>query len=366
MAKLIENTHGGLDYLNLKEKGLRPEDIIDFSVSINPHPVHERILAAVRNCSLIRYPDSSALDLRKKIAQLEKCSAQEILAVNGTSQGIHLIGEALLNENTTSLIASPAYSQYKNISNLKKSKIIELKSTPETDFNHSVEDIIKSIYEFKPKIFWLCNPNNPTGTFIDNEKLRSIEKAAVEVGTIIVLDEAYIAFTQEKLRFRNISSHVLRLNSMTKDYGIPGLRLGYIHGDREFLKTIALHQPEWSLSAPAQQAGIACLNEREYYSGTWRDVVVECERFRFELQKLGLIVMETEANFFMVRLGNRESCNNETGYAALLQIELDKHKMQVRDCSSFGYPDYIRIGIHSRENNDKLIEVIKEAVSIWQ
>jgi histidinol-phosphate aminotransferase len=366
LAKHIKKTHGGLDYSRLKERGLNPDEIIDFSVSINPYPVHESIMKAVRNCSLIRYPDSTAFDLREKIAEREKCSAHEILAVNGTSQGIHLIGEAFLNEKTTTLIAAPAYSQYKNISRLMKSTVIEMKSTPATDFNHSASEIIESIRKYKPKIIWLCNPNNPTGTYIDNIKMKSIEKAAIESGTIVVLDEAYVAFTREELRFRDISSNILRLNSMTKDYGIPGLRLGYIHGDRELLKTISDFQPEWSISAPAQQAGIACLDEKDYYAGTWRAVKEECERFRKELGLLGLKVLETESNFFMLRLGNRENLSEETGYASLLQAELDNKMMQIRDCSSFGYPDYIRIGVLSRENNDKLLQAISETAYIWE
>ena len=365
MAKHIKKTHGGLDYSKLKERGLNPEEIIDFSVSINPYPVHESIIRAVRSCSLIRYPDSSALDLREKIAERENCSVNEILAVNGTSQGIHLIGEAFLNEETTALIAAPAYSQYKNISRLKKSNIIELKCTPETMFTHSIEEITSTIKIIRPKIFWLCNPNNPTGNYIDKTKMKLIQQSALESGTIVVLDEAYVAFTREELRFRDISTNILRLNSMTKDYGIPGLRLGYIHGERELLKKISDYQPEWSLSAPAQQAGIACLEEREYYSRTWKDVKEECERFREKLKLLGLHVLETESNFFMVKLGDRENVSDGTGFASLLQRELDPKMMQIRDCSSFGYPDYIRIGVHSRENNDKLIQAIREAVHIW-
>lgn len=367
MAKEIIKSHGGLDYSKLKERGLNPEEIVDFSVSINPYPVHESILSAVRECSLIRYPDSTAYDLREKIAHNEKCSPREILAVNGTSQGIHLIGEAFLTEKTTSLIASPAYSQYKNISLLKKSIVLEINCTPQTNFRHSIEEITSAIKENKPKIFWICNPNNPTGSYIPKEEMKRIEKAAIESGTIVVIDEAYVAFTKDSLRFRDISPNILRLNSMTKDYGIPGLRLGYIHGDRELLNIIAEYQPEWSISAPAQKAGIACLDEYEYYSGTWSAVRDECERFRGELEKLNLKPIETESNFFMVRLGNRDSLpSSPQGYASQLQIELESKMMQIRDCSSFGYPDYIRIGIHSRDNNNKLIQAIKEAAYIWE
>ncbi|MCP4176849.1 MAG: aminotransferase class I/II-fold pyridoxal phosphate-dependent enzyme, partial [bacterium] len=122
-----------------------------------------------------------------------------------------------------------------------------------------------------------------------------------------------------------------------------------------------------SISAPAQQAGIACLNEIEYYTGTWTAVKEECERLRNELIKLGLKVYETESNFFMVKLGNRDDFNSgKKGYASLLQKALEKKNMQIRDCSSFGYPDHIRIGVHSRENNDKLLDAISGELHLWE
>jgi len=366
LSKDLKKAHGGLDYSRLKKRGLNPDEVIDFSVSINPVPVHENILNAVRNCSLIRYPDSSAYDLREKIAQYENCSVDEILAVNGTSQGIHLIGETFLDSSSTVLIASPAYSQYKSISLLKKSRIIEIQSDPENDFKPDVQKIIDSIRNIKPDIFWICNPNNPTGTYIGKNEMGEIGRAAIEADTIVVIDEAYVAFTNKDLRFKESTSNILRLNSMTKDYGIPGLRLGYIHGEKGLLNSIADHQPEWSLSAPAQQAGIACLEENEYYSASWIDVKRECEDFRKELMKLDLKVYETESNFFMVKLGNRQSVpENERGYASILQESLEKYNMQIRDCSSFGYPDHIRIGVHSAENNRKLLEAIKKEIHLW-
>ena len=367
MGKHIKKTHGGLDYSRIKKKGLNPDEIIDFSVSINPYPVHQSILNAVNQCSLIRYPDSSAYDLREKIAEHENCSVDEILAVNGTSQGIHLIGEAFLTEKSTVVIVSPAYSQYKNISLLKKSRIVEIQCSPLNDFVPNTEDIIIALKKEKPAVLWICNPNNPTGTYLDKYEMQKIEEAAVNTKTIVVIDEAYVAFTKRELRYRDISSNILRLNSMTKDYGIPGLRLGYIHGDPELLKTIADYQPEWSISAPAQEAGIACLKEQAYYASTWSAVKSECENLRKKMMSLGLKVYESESNFFLAKLGNRKSLSIEQeGYATQLQKALEKKNIQIRDCSSFGYPDHIRIGVHSEENNEILFQAIKEESHIWE
>lgn len=367
MKNQYRGTHGGLDYSRLKDQGINPDDIIDFSVSINPYPVHPNVLEAVRQCSLTRYPDTNARELRERIATHENCSAEEILAVSGTSQGIHLIGEAFLEKDSRVLIASPAYSQYEKISRLKKAEIREVISRPDDNFNPPIEKIIDEITNYKPHIFWICNPNNPTGTYVNRDDMRRIEEAALKTETIVVIDEAYVAFTEESLRYRDQSANILRLNSMTKDYGIPGLRIGYIHGNPSLLAKIASFQPEWSISEPAQKAGIACLDEGEYYRNTWKEVRLETERFRRCLMKEGLSVYETESNFFMVKLGNRESVPEEAkGYAALLEEKLESRNMQIRDCASFGLPDHVRIGIHSRENNEKLCQAIKEESSLWR
>jgi len=367
MKKSKSGTHGGLDYAKLREKGISPEDITDFSVSINPFPVHRNVLNAVYDCSLTRYPDSSARELRESIAGYEGCRPEEILAVNGTSQGIHLIGQAFLDEKSSVLIAGPAYSQYRKISELRKSHIEEIRSLPEEDFLPSVERIMDNIRNIRPKLFWICNPNNPTGTYLAADDLRKIEAAAIEAGTIMIIDEAYVAFTRDSIRFRDTSANILRLNSMTKDYGIPGLRLGYIHGDPVLLREIARYQPEWSISAPAEKAGIACLNEREYYRDTWKQVREETDRFRGELVRIGLKVYETESNFFMVKLGSRGNVpEGMEGYAALLQKKLEPRMMQIRDCTSFGLPDHIRIGVHDRKNNNRLLQTIAEERAIWE
>lgn len=363
----VQGTHGGLDYSRLKSLGLTPDDILDFSVSINPFPVHPNVLKAVKGCTLIHYPDSSAKELREKIAEQEGCTADEILAVNGTSQGIHLLGQAFLNRETSVLIAAPAYSQYKKVSNLQQAAIKEIISVPEKNFVPPVDAIIEEISSNKPKIFWICNPNNPTGTYVSKEDMERIVEEAQQSNTIVVIDEAYVAFTHEELRYRKISSNVLRLNSMTKDYGIPGLRIGYIHGDKKLIDEIIPYQPEWSLSAPAQKAGIACLKEGEYYRKTWKEVREETERFRAKLETLGMKTYSTESNFFMAQLGagpDKEGVRQN--YAAQLQKHLETKNMQIRDCTSFGLPDHIRIGIHSKDNNEKLFAAIEEVSHLWQ
>lgn len=367
MKKVKTGAHGGLDYTRLRAEGIDPEAILDFSVSINPFPVHENVLEAVRSCSLTRYPDSSAHELREAIAVYETCNPEEILVVNGTSQGIHLIGQAFLNEKTNVLIAAPAYSQYEKISRLRKSSIEKITSLPEENFQTPVDRIIEHLAKSQPALFWVCNPNNPTGTYIEKEDMERIEYAARNSGTIVILDEAYVAFTREEIRFRRSSSQILRLNSMTKDYGIPGLRLGYIHGDAKLLAQIAPFQPEWSISTPSQRAGIACLAERNYYRETWQNIREETIRFREELEALGLKVYSTESNFFMARLGDRKIIREgEPGYAAQLQKKLEPRLMQIRDCSSFGLPDHIRIGVHNRENNNRLLKAIREESRLWE
>ncbi|MBB6479072.1 pyridoxal phosphate-dependent aminotransferase [Spirochaeta isovalerica] len=367
MKKTKNGTHGGLDYAKLREKGISPDEITDFSVSINPFPVHKKVLSAVKSCNLTRYPDSVARELRESIADYEGCTPDEILAVNGTSQGIHLIGQAFLDEKSNVLISGPAYSQYRKISELRKSSVEEITSLADDDFRPPVERIITKIKENRPGIFWICNPNNPTGTYVVNEDLKKIESAAVESGTIVIIDEAYVAFTRDSIRFRDTSTNILRLNSMTKDYGIPGLRLGYIHGDPKLIGEIARYQPEWSISAPAQRAGIACLKERDYYKSTWKKVRNETDRFRNELVEMGLKVYHTESNFFMAKLGSREYVpEGMEGYAALLQKKLEPQLMQIRDCTSFGLPDHIRIGVHNARNNNRLLEAMREARSIWE
>ncbi|MDC7232412.1 MAG: histidinol-phosphate transaminase [Spirochaetales bacterium] len=346
----MASVHGGLNYKDLREKGINPDDVLDFSVSINPDPLPDSMIHAVRDSRICRYPDSDSLFLREKIAAFNTVDPDNILVVNGTSQGISLIVSALLNQDDTVCIVKPTYSGYEEACRLKTDNIVEIAMGPGQSFHEAVPLISSTLLKEKPALLWLCSPNNPTGSYLEEDDFDTLCRICRESETVLILDEAYVCFVSDEKRYRALKKDVIVLRSMTKDFGIPGLRLGYLMGQPEILSRIRKWQPEWSLSAPAQDAGIAAFSAIEYFRTSWQKTIARREVLRKELKELGLNVYDSCSNFFLVEVPD----------TAGLKTHLWKDLILVRDCSSFNLNNFIRIGVRTDADNRKLTASIKE------
>ena len=183
----------------------------------------------------------------------------------------------------------------------------------------------------------------------------SVETVLTSIGRgLLVLDEAYITFVQkpwdccELLRRGNI----VILRSLTKDYALAGLRLGYAVCPSEVAKILVEHQPSWSVNLAAQVAGVAALAE-DHYLAHAKNCIEEGKNYlQKELEGLGYKVFPSAANFLLVKVGD----------APVLRYHLLTKGICVRDCSSFGLPECIRIGVRTLEECKRLISGIKEVM----
>jgi histidinol-phosphate aminotransferase len=173
--------------------------------------------------------------------------------------------------------------------------------------------------------------------------------------TLVVLDEAYVSFTAgawnslKLLRYPNI----LIVRSMTKDFALAGLRLGYGIASREIINTLKKVRPPWNVNSAAQQAGMAALGSPGHLKKCNARINKGRDYLRAQLGSLGYDVLPTDANFFLVRVGR----------AAAFQSRLLDRGLLVRDCSSFGLPAYIRIAPRRMQDCLKLIAAVKSVQS---
>jgi histidinol-phosphate aminotransferase len=200
---------------------------------------------------------------------------------------------------------------------------------------------------------FLCNPNNPTGRYLPEQDVTHIVKAAGD--TLVVLDEAYIAFTENTWSSINLLQHdnVIILRSMTKDYALAGLRLGYALAALPVISVLKQVRPPWNVNAVAQQAGVQVLHHDDYLTECGK-LIAEARDFLIEeLNGLGLTTVPSQTNFFLVKVGN----------AAGIRKSLLNKGFLVRDCTSFGLPDYIRLAPRTMPECQSLISAIKELMS---
>jgi histidinol-phosphate/aromatic aminotransferase/cobyric acid decarboxylase-like protein len=342
--------HGGLNYRELRKEGINPDDVTDFSVSVNPDPLPDGVLRAVRDSRITRYPDTDCSLLREIIGAYYAVPEDHILIVNGTSQGMFLIASALLPSDGRAAFVGPSYGEYRDACSLKTGRIHEIRMNREEDFAFPVEKIIDHLESERPHLLWICSPNNPTGSWLDEASFERIRRACGESETLFILDEAYACFVNEGLRYDSLRDGVILMRSMTKDFSIPGLRLGYLMARPELIEAIKRWQPDWSVSAPAQDAGAAGFGGIEHFQSSWERSARRRESLRSALEDLGLKVYESCANFFLMEVDDVDE----------LKRFLWKDLILVRDCRSFGLPGTIRLGVRSTEDNDKLISCIRE------
>jgi len=170
--------------------------------------------------------------------------------------------------------------------------------------------------------------------------------------SLVILDEAYIAFTENAWMSQDLIDHsnLVILRSMTKDYALAGLRLGYAIASDSIISALKRVRPPWNVNSLAQKAGIAALSSDKYLEEC-NNKIKEAKKFLIkELAHLGLSPLPSQTNFFLVHVGN----------ATAFRQALLKKGILVRDCTSFGLPRYIRLAPRTLAECRKLIKAIKE------
>ncbi len=352
IAALPEVAHGALDFGELERAGLRPQDVIDFSVNSNPFGPSPRVIEALRSVVPERYPDRACLALRRALAARHGLSIDNILIGNGASELIWLVALAWLNPQRTALIVGPTFGEYAHAARLMGAATQAQVATPARNFEIAIEEIERALGVHQPAVLFWCNPNNPTGIFVPDTALNDL--AARHATTLFVVDEAYRRFVfgqpDRCLDVSTLPPNLLILRSMTKDYALAGLRLGYAVGRAEVIHALAATQPPWSVNAAAQVAGLAALADEAHVTDALAQLADITPGFQRDLRQAGLRVWTSSTHFFLAQVGD----------GARFRRALLQRGLQVRDCASFGLPDCVRIATRRPEENARLVAAVRQ------
>jgi histidinol-phosphate aminotransferase len=346
---LLPGVHGGPDHAELQARGLEVDGLLDFSVCCNPYPPPRAVRESLRHMSLGRYPDSTSTELRNKLSRLHLIDAANILTGSGTTELIRLITLTYLERGDSALVFKPTYGEYETASRLSGAKIIIHQGFASENFALDVERVANMIQETHPRAVFIGNPNNPTGQYLSAAEMETLFAGSHD--SLFIVDEAYINFVEHPwpsldLRGRE---NVIILRSMTKDYGLAGLRLGYLVASEEIVRTLSRVCPPWNVNIAAQKAGSAVLDSGDYLSASLIKIRKAGQYLRSQLIKLNLPVVPSQANFFLVKAGDGKR------FRSLLLNE----GILVRDCASFGLPEYIRLAPRSLGDCRLFISALK-------
>lgn len=345
--------HGGNIYGNEIE--------YDFSVNLNPlgppKSVRDALSAALNHVE--EYPDPEYRELRRGLANYWQLAEEQIVPGNGASELIPGIIRTLSPK--TCMVTAPCYSGYETVLNAAapSCRIHRIPLRAEDDFTLP-ENICQEIARVKPNLLILTNPNNPNGKRISANRLREIADACRTAGTVLLVDECFLALSggDEDSLIHCIRSEALPavvLRAFTKTFAIPGVRLGYAVCSAPMAERIRRELPEWNLSVFAQYAGTAALEAAAggtsgYLAASVEMIAREREYLTAELESLGFRVFPSDANYILFQSRDRE----------LHQKLLDKGIL-IRDCRDYHglTAGFYRTAVRTHRENMALLQCLR-------
>lgn len=326
----------------------------DFSANINPlgmpHEVLQAASAAV--CQCVNYPDPRCRELTAAISAHENYPAERIVCGNGAADVIYRIVSAL--KPHSALICAPGFSEYEKA--LTERGCAVRKHILKRENGFALTSGILSDITPETDIMFLCNPNNPTGVTVPPELLKSIAGKCRETGTFLVVDECFLDFVEggaELSAKTLLDENSAVLKAFTKIYAMPGLRLGYaLFGSERAAAKVSGCGQAWSVSVPAQAAGIAALR-LEGFAGRTAELISGERQFLVSgLRSLGLEVVPSEANFILFRC------------VFPLDERLAEHGFAIRNCENYDGlgKGWFRTAVRLREENTLLLAAIGEVI----
>jgi histidinol-phosphate aminotransferase len=328
--------HGSVSESELAEFGLRPADVCDFSVNTNPLGPAPNVLGAIATADWTRYPGDDEPRLRTAIAVRDGVEPEQVVLGNGSVELLWLVALATLRRGDRMVVVGPTFGEYVRAGRVAGAEVVEV---------HDLESPPSS------RLMVVCNPNNPTGDYYDRASIETLLTDAPSRG--VLLDEAYAPFVEDRWRSEPLLErlNLAVLRSMTKDHGLPGLRLGYLLAAPALAHSVQRMRPPWSVNAGALRAGLAALEpEAEAHVARARAVVRHSRKLLAEgFTQLGFPVQESVANFVLVEVGD----------GAGFRRALLPHGLVVRDCASFGLPGHVRVACRLPEDCLRLLRAVQ-------
>ncbi|NJE42116.1 aminotransferase class I/II-fold pyridoxal phosphate-dependent enzyme [Thermococcus sp. GR6] len=306
--------------------GAREEGLLDFSASLNPYTPEwlDDMFNRAKELSG-RY-----LYWEKLEEELSELVGEPLTVTAGITEALYLIGILAMREKRKVVISRHTYEEYERVARIFGAEVIKGPNSPE-----KLAELVE-----KGSLVFFCNPNNPDGKFYSPKELRPLLDAVENKGALLILDEAFIDFVKGAKSPEG--ENLVKLRTFTKSYGLPGIRVGYVIGFEEAFKSVRM---PWSIGS----LGYAFLeflieDDFEHLKKTMPLIWREKERMEKALD------IKSDANFFIKRVGD----------AKAVVEALKRRGIAVRDCTSFGLPQYVRFSVRKREENERLIEAFRE------
>jgi histidinol-phosphate aminotransferase len=328
--------------------GLQPKqrDIIKLNTNENPFPPSPKVMNALRRIDaekLRRYPDPVGEDFRRAAAEVHRLAPENIMCCNGGDDLLTMAFRAFCDETRPAAYPVPTYSLYPVLARLQNCRAIEIPFDGE--FNLPVK-----LTKTNASLTIVCNPNAPSGSFVSVGELASL---ADELSGVLLIDEAYVDFAEENcLALVKDFDNVILLRSLSKGYGLAGLRFGYAIAQPGLIAGLMKIKDSYNVDAVAIALATAAVKDREYFSQTTHDVKEARDLLAVRLRDLKFNVPASHANFVLAE--------SKDGPASEIYDQLVQRNIYVRYFNLPGLENKLRITVGTGEQNERLIAALEE------
>ncbi len=347
--------HGGLSHTELHDLGLRAEGVIDFSVSVNPFGPNAQLLSAVQNAPIGEYPDPDCTLSRARLAQRLQTDPDRIALGNGACELLWTLARCLAGPHTKALLAEPTFCEYGAAVHATGGQTVAVWTGEEDGFDTDFLSIGKAAKQNNVDSLYLCAPTSPAGRHVPIQEIRNL---ALDLpSTSLVVDQAFLPLSDHaEEATESLPSNCILVRSLTKELGIPGIRIGYLIAEPPLVAALERNRPRWSVSAPAQAIAAEACRLEPFVKDSRRRLRELRGVLSKTLAKHGMIPVPSSANYCLAKLPP----NN---FASTLRERLLRHhRILVRDCTSFGLPSYVRLGVRPLSEIDRLDQALEQAL----
>jgi len=337
-----------------REFGL--EKIVKLASNENPYGSPKACYEYVKNVhdSFAIYPDGYAYELRMAVAEHVSVKPSQLIFGDGSDEIIAIITRALLKPGLNTVCATPTFSQYRHNSVIEGAEVREVPLTEKGE--HDLAKMLEAIDE-NTSVIWICNPNNPTGVYLNDESIRSFLKQ-VPSDCLVVMDEAYYEYVTEKdypitLELLAEYKNVMILRTFSKIYGLASFRVGYGIANEEIIEKLEPLRAPFNVNVLGQKLASLAIQDQEFVQNCKLANQKGLEKMYRFCEENGLSYFPSQGNFILVDM--KQNGND------IFQRLLEQGYI-VRSGVPLGFPTCIRITIGTEEQMDGLLEVLQKVL----
>lgn len=340
--------------INEVARELKLKRIIKLASNENPLGPSPAAIKTIRKkaAKVYFYPESSGIELRNKLAKKFRINPDWIILGNGSDEIIELLGKAFLNNSDEIIVSKHAFIRYAMAGWLMGCSV---KSIPMQEYRHNLEAMSAAITP-RTKIIFIANPNNPTGTYVEEKGLKLFLKKVAE-NILVVIDEAYYEYAcpepdyPDTTEYLSDYKNLIVLRTFSKIYALAGLRIGYGIATPKIIEYLDRIRPPFNVNTLAQVAAIASLDDKKQITAAQLMVKNGKQYLYPELSGMGLEYIPSAANFVLINIGRP----SKEVFEALL-----KEGIIVRPMEEYDFPDSIRVTIGRESEMKFFVKALKK------